>query len=197
MSGDARPCLVMMGDSITYHWPTALLGAGLRVVNRGVRRQTSREMLARFAADVLAERPDVVAILAGTNDLKRRADDAESDDAKSGQVAPLLARLDAMAGAARARGIRVVLGAVPPVGRDLERLARDPAVILAANAAIRRLAAAHGDGFADYHAALADAEGFLPAAIAADGLHPNAEGYRLMSPRLLGALAACGVAVRA
>ena len=55
-------------------------------------------MQQRFAADVLAKKPDVVVILGGTNDLRLQQD-------------PTTYSIDEMAAAA---GVRVVIGTVPP-----------------------------------------------------------------------------------
>ncbi|HZL56864.1 MAG TPA: hypothetical protein VFC21_07275, partial [Bryobacteraceae bacterium] len=40
----------------------------------------------------------------------------------------------------------------------------------------------------DYYTAIADGTGQIPAAMADDGLHPNAKGYRAMAPLALDAV---------
>src|SRR5262245_298481 len=64
--------VVFMGDSITDLWGRPGLGEffpGKPYINRGISGQTTQQMLIRFRPDVLALRPSVVVILAGTNDL--------------------------------------------------------------------------------------------------------------------------------
>jgi lysophospholipase L1-like esterase len=64
--------VVFFGDSITDNWSKAGYGGffpGKPYVNRGIGGQTTSQMLVRFRADVLALDPDVVVILAGTNDV--------------------------------------------------------------------------------------------------------------------------------
>jgi len=94
----------------------------------------------------------------------------------------------AMADIAQARGIALVLCAIPPVGRDADRVARDPAGIRRANDWLRSFARARGLRFVDYPAALADAGGSLREDLSADGVHPNEAGYARMLPLLDSAL---------
>ncbi len=63
---------MFFGDSITEGWgregsPGFFPGKGW--LNRGISGQTTAQMLVRFPQDVLALRPQVVVILAGTNDI--------------------------------------------------------------------------------------------------------------------------------
>lgn len=188
-----RARVVLMGDSITVHWIAADLPApaGLEVVNRGVAGQNTTQMLLRFESDVVALQPAAVVILGGTNDLRAYA----GDPAAAGpQMLERLERnLTAMADIADARGIKVVICAIPPIGADAARLQRDPASLRQADAWLKAFAAARRYPFADYYAALADPAGALPASLSEDGLHPNTAGHRLMWPRLRDALAALGL----
>ncbi len=63
--------VVFMGNSITEGWqryfPTMF--AGKPYINRGIGGQTTPQMLVRFHPDVVALKPKVVVILAGTNDI--------------------------------------------------------------------------------------------------------------------------------
>ena len=43
--------------------------------------------------------------------------------------------------------------------------------------------------YADYYAATVDAQGFLREGYTGDGLHPNAQGYALMTPVASAAIA--------
>ena len=74
MNGLPRPGekrVVFMGDSITEEWsnlyPNYFNDKGY--VNRGIGGQTTPQMLIRFKPDVIDLKPEIVVILAGTNDI--------------------------------------------------------------------------------------------------------------------------------
>jgi len=67
-----QPRVVLFGDSITEGWGregSATFFPGKGWLNRGISGQTTAQMLVRFPQDVLALKPRVVVILAGTNDI--------------------------------------------------------------------------------------------------------------------------------
>jgi lysophospholipase L1-like esterase len=187
---DTRPRIVLLGDSITFHWPAEALPAApaQHTLNRGIPGQNSTQLLLRFEDDVVALQPAAVVLLAGTNDLRVYL--GEPAAAADSVLARLRRNITAMADIAQARGIQLVLCTLPPLGADSARLQRDPATLRRANTWLRQFAAARGYALADYHAVLADGAGQLPERLTADGLHPNAEGYRRMLPALEAALAA-------
>src|SRR6266849_2457203 len=61
--------VVFFGDSITDIWKLEDYFAGKPYINRGIGGQTTPQMLARFRQDVIDLHPQVVVILAGTNDI--------------------------------------------------------------------------------------------------------------------------------
>lgn len=191
-SGDARPRIVLLGDSITEHWDAleAEKQPGLLVVNRGIGGQNTGQMLLRFEDDVVALKPAVVVILGGTNDLRAYVGDPAS--VGPGALARISRNITAMCDIAKGRGFKVVLATLPPVGSDREKVSRDAQAILTINAWIKAFAAGRGYPVADYHAALVDVAGVLPPSLSPDGIHPNADGYAAMHPALARALAAVG-----
>jgi lysophospholipase L1-like esterase len=66
---------------------------------------------------------------------------------------------------------------------------RPPADLLKFNAWLKSYAAERGAVYADYYTATADAQGFLRDGYTNDGLHPNAQGYTLMTPVASAAIA--------
>jgi acyl-CoA thioesterase I len=187
---DARPAVVMMGDSIIDFWPLDALTVRTRarLINRGIAGQNSSVLLLRFQADVIELAPGAVIILAGTNDLRAYAGDP--DAITDGALERLARNLTAMANMAEGRNIAVALSTLPPVGGDLRSVARSPSAIRRVNAWIARFASDRGYPLADYHAALVDGDGLLPLELAEDGIHPNAAGYDRMAPVLIGAVQA-------
>jgi lysophospholipase L1-like esterase len=177
--------VVFMGDSITDSWDNPVYGGffpGKPYLNRGISGQTTPQMLIRFRSDVIALKPRVVLILAGTNDIAGNTGpttiEAIEDNFKS------------MAELATANGIRVVLASVLPVsdyemrdGKPLtQTLRRPPNEILALNTWLQAYARAHRHVYLDYFSAMVDANGFLKDELSNDGLHPNAQGYAVMAP---------------
>lgn len=169
-----RPQVVLMGDSITENWLMADPGFfGSRIVNRGIGGQTSAQMLLRFRADVIALRPAIVHILAGTNDVAGNNGPTSPENFQN--------NIMSMVDLAKAHGIRVVLGAIPPADRFTWRPGMQPApVIRSLNQWLRDYAARNGHDFIDYHTPLAGARQELRAEFGNDGVHPNSAGYRIM-----------------
>jgi lysophospholipase L1-like esterase len=178
--------VVFMGDSITDGWSRPEFGGffpGKPYVNRGISGQTTPQMLVRFRPDVIDLEPQVVVILAGTNDIAGNTGPMTLEEIEG--------NLTTMAELARAHGIRVVLSSVMPVrdgltNTDGEKLVftnkRPPEVILALNEWIKKYVAANHLVYLDYFSAMVDEHGFLKAEITLDGLHPNAAGYVVMAP---------------
>lgn len=170
-----QPEVVMIGDSLTMGWPDQ----GEAIVSRGIGQQSSAQILLRFMPDAMKLHPRVVHILAGTNDVA----------GTTGPVSPdqLGDNLLAMVDIARARGVTVILGTIPPargLGPGDTR-----AAIARANEQIALLARTQpGVVLADYHAALARPDGSPREDLFLDGVHPNAAGYAAMQPVFEGAL---------
>ncbi|PKB14250.1 lysophospholipase L1-like esterase [Novosphingobium kunmingense] len=170
------PRVVFIGDSITENWAgadPAFFSGG--VISRGISGQTSPQMLVRFWQDVVALHPRVVHIMAGTNDIA----------GNTGPTTPEAYRnaVRAMVTLARANGIAVVIGSIPPSNGFGWNPALKPAPWIAElNAWLRDYASAEKAVFADYHAALAGPDGELPARHAPDGVHPNVAGYAVIRP---------------
>ncbi|MDB5737507.1 MAG: lipase [Sphingomonas bacterium] len=186
-ANDPRPRIVLLGDSITFHWKPEdrPAPATLNVVDRGVVGQNSDQMLMRFEDDVVALKPAAVVLAGGSNDA--RVFVGAPADARAAILARIARNYAAMADIADARRIRVVIAAVTPC-HDCASLNRDPVTMVAINDWLRRFAAERHYPFADYFAALADASGELPAALTTDGLHPTKQGYTMMWPKLSAAL---------
>ncbi|MFO1216834.1 MAG: GDSL-type esterase/lipase family protein [Burkholderiaceae bacterium] len=171
--------VVFFGDSITEAWPLPAPPAAQRreYVNRGIGGQTTPQMLLRFRADVLALQPRAVVLLAGTNDI--------AGNTGPTTVAEIAGHLRSMLQLARAEGVHVVLCSVlPALAYPWQPEVRPAATITALNAELQALAREQGARWVDYHAAMADARDGLPAALADDGVHPNAAGYARMAALL-------------
>lgn len=177
---------VFMGDSITDAWPrnAQAFFDGHGFVGRGISGQVTAQMVVRFEAEVVDLRPRVVHILGGTNDVAENRDPYDAE-----QTARNLSAMGAMA---KANGIRVVMGSVPPATSFAWKPARgnQVALIKALNVWIQKHCQANGFVYADYWPALATPEGALKPQLGSDSVHPNAAGYAMMAPIALAAIEA-------
>jgi acyl-CoA thioesterase I len=143
-----------------------------RVLNRGINGERSDQIRARFARDVIAERPDAVVILAGVNDIYQ----GRSAESVQHELATMY---DA---AARAR-IPIVAATIIPYNTATPGA---NARMHAVNAWIREQAARSNGAivFCDTRAAVAAPDSPDRLASSPDDLHPSADGYRLMAAAL-------------
>ena len=181
--GEAR--VVFMGDSITDIWGRGrgTFFPGQPYVNRGISGQTTPQMLIRFRPDVIALKPKVVLILAGTNDLAGNTGPETLDEIEGNLIS--------MAELAKVNDIRVVLASVTPVCDYIQPQTekRPPAKIIAINDWMKDYAAKNGIVYLDYYSALLDEHQMLKQELTVDGLHPNAAGYDVMGPLASAAIA--------
>jgi len=175
--------VVFMGDSITDGWKLDQYFVGKPYINRGISGQTTPQMLIRFRPDVIDLKPKVVVILAGTNDLAGNTGPME--------VEAIEENLQSMAELAMAHGIGVVFSSVLPIndynknaqGASVIRSSgRPPNKIIALNQWMKKYAEDNKQVYLDYFSAVVDDKGFMKAELTRDGLHPNADGYKIMAP---------------
>jgi lysophospholipase L1-like esterase len=174
--GETR--VVFMGDSITDGWGRwrGTFFPGKPYINRGISGQTTPQMLIRFRPDVVALKPKVVVILAGTNDL--------AGNTGPETVEEIEGNLISMAELAKANDIRVVFSSITPVCDYIkpQTAQRPPAQIIAINEWMKDYAAKNGIIYLDYYSAMLDDHEMLKKELTVDGLHPNADGYDVMGP---------------
>jgi lysophospholipase L1-like esterase len=173
-SGDR---VVFMGNSITEGWaplfPT--LFPGKPYIGRGISGQTTPQMLVRFRQDVVALKPRVVVILAGTNDV--------AGNTGPSTIEMIEDNLTSMAEIATANGIRVVLSSVLPVDDYPWKRGLEPAPkIMSLNAWMKQYAAVHGAVYLDFHSPMQNERHGMKRELTYDGVHPNEAGYRVMAP---------------
>jgi lysophospholipase L1-like esterase len=176
------PRVVFMGDSITEGWAVAdpEMFAG-EFADRGISGQTSPQMLLRFRADVVALKPRIVHIMAGTNDLAGNTGPT-SDAAFKGAI-------ESMTEIAKANGVQVALASIPPAGAFPWAAQYKPAPeIRRLNSWLRDYARRKGLIYVNYHDALTTTDGAFRPELSNDGVHPNLAGYAVMKTIALQAL---------
>ena len=183
IASGAKIDTVFLGDSITEGWArTDAEFFSNGNIGRGISAQTTPQLLVRMHADVVALRPRAVHIMAGTNDIAHNTGPMTPQESKN--------NLMGMCEIARAHGIRIVLGSVPPASKYWWRPEVQPkAAAIALNEWIRGYADGIGAVYADYAAALTDEKGNVKPALAKDEVHPTPEGYAVMRPIAQAAIA--------
>ncbi len=174
-AGEKR--VVFYGDSITDAWAQHAdeFFPGKGYIGRGISGQTTPQMLVRFEQDVVHLKPAVVVILAGTNDIA----------GNTGPSTPEMIEdnFASMVAVAKVNHIKMVIASILPADHYRWRPEVQPAEkIRAMNARLKALCEREGLVYLDYYAAMANANGGLDPELAADGVHPTAKGYAMMSP---------------
>jgi lysophospholipase L1-like esterase len=176
LAGGAKVDAVFLGDSITEGWARTdpdFFSKGN--VGRGISAQTTPQLLVRMYSDVIALKPRVVHIMAGTNDIAHNTGPMTAQESRN--------NLMAMCDIAKAHKIRIVLGSVPPASKYWWRPHAQPkAEAVALNEWMRGYAKSIGAKYADYAAVLTDAQGNVKTEFAKDEVHPSKEGYAAMRP---------------
>lgn len=173
----ANERVVFMGDSITESWATVdpEFFATAGYVDRGVSGQTTPQMLLRFRQDVVDLKPQVVHIMAGTNDVAENTGPLDLSATES--------NIASMVDIALTNGIQVVLGSIPPAAKFPWRpgIAPGPKIAML-NAWLERYCNTRHLIYADYYAALNDGAQGMKTGLSKDGVHPTLDGYRVMDP---------------
>jgi lysophospholipase L1-like esterase len=207
--------VVFMGDSITDFWRLEESFPGKPYVNRGISGQVTSQMLVRMYPDVIALKPAAVVILAGTNDISRNNGPTTAEMIEQNIMAmtelaqhhgikvllcavlpvsdyPYLAQQAAAPAAGQRQG---PTGGAPGPGmgrgmmvRQRMTTGRPPADILKLNAWMQTYAQQVKATYVDYFSPLVDEKGWMKDGLAPDGLHPNADGYKIMTTVLSAAL---------
>jgi acyl-CoA thioesterase I len=166
-----------LGDGYVRLIAQKLAGSGDRVVNAGIGGDRVRDLRARWEADVLAEKPDVLTVLVGVNDMWRRYDAGDATSA-----AEFRADYDAILSEAAGAGASLILMEPFLVPISDEQQAWRVEDLDEKIAVVRELAEAHGATLVGLDAVLVSAGREKGAAeIAFDGVHPTPEGHALIA----------------
>ncbi len=169
--------IVFIGDSITEEWgnlyPRFFANQGY--INREIGGQTTPQMLLRFKPDAINLKPNVIVILAGTNDI-------------AGNTGPSMVKMITdnifyMAELAINKKIKIILSSILPVHNYPWNLSikNVPSNISSINVLIKDYAVRNKMVYLDYYSLMVDKNKGLDIGYTKDGVHPNKTGYELMS----------------
>lgn len=203
--GDGQPFTVLFqGDSITdgnrgrTDDPNHIMGHGyafsiasrlgadhpgrnLKFINKGISGNTITDLAARWEAEALALKPDVVSILIGVNDVLfslRDQQDPEGSNFGEHYSTLLAATRQALPNAVLVLGEPFIL----PVGPVKENLSAWQSAVGKRQTVVRTLAARYHAVFAGYQQVFQDACKKAPADYWIwDGIHPTVAGHELMA----------------
>ena len=176
-SGENR--IVFMGNSITEGWKTfhPEFFLGKPYINRGISGQTTPQMLLRFRADVINLNPELVIILAGTNDI--------AGNTGPSSIEMIAHNIISMAELAIINDIKIILCSVLPVYDYTWKPGLNPVgKISTLNEIIRDYAQNNGITYLDYYSSMVDNRKGLIEPYTYDGVHPNKLGYTIMESLL-------------
>ena len=168
--------VVFMGNSITEGWPTLQpeFFESKSYINRGISGQTTPQMLIRFRQDVIDLKPKLVLILAGINDI--------AGNSGPSNVTMITNNIISMAQLAKSNKIKVIICSILPA-KDFpwNPGMNPPPKILNVNQILRSYALTNGMVYLDYYSLMVDESNALIGEYGSDGVHPNKEGYKVMS----------------
>ena len=168
--------IVFLGDSITEFWIDELPSffEGRSFINRGISGQTTPQLLGRFEQDVISLNPNLLHLLAGTNDIAGNTGEMTID--------LTLQNIKSMIISAKENQIQVFIGSVLPASSFGWKPLIQPAYIIKElNQKLKELCLSQDCVYIDYHQAMQNADGGMNSTFADDGVHPNKEGYILMA----------------
>ena len=174
------PKVVFMGNSITEGWVNMHPDFFMKnnFVGRGIGGQTTPQMLIRFIPDVIDLKPEIVVILAGTNDI--------AGNTGFSSVKMITDNIKAMADLAEINNIRVILSSILPVYDYPWRPGLEPvAKIQEINDWMEQYALKNGHSYMDFFSHLANSKKGMKREYAEDGVHPTRAGYEVMEPLIL------------
>jgi lysophospholipase L1-like esterase len=168
-----RKIIVALGDSITYGYPYTpneswvyrVAGrCGQQIINQGICGDTTGDMAARFARDVLPLKPDAVILLGGANDIFSCLDLGTMTENMAGMVYQ-----------AEQQGILPILGLPTPCDFDEKNQLSEFRLWIIEFACEQSLPVI------DFYTHLLSDKGKFVDGLAVDGIHPSLQGYKRMA----------------
>lgn len=168
-----NPSLVFLGASITAHWDLEKFFPDRPYVNKGIDGQYAGHLLLRFQHDVIDLHPYGVVIKFCEMNF---AHDVPFEITRDNMLM--------MVTLAKANGIKPIVATVLPVSKAADKKEGKASInyqVHAFNQWLTAYAKQNQLIVVDFAGAVSDENGCLRAELAYDGVHPNAQGYQIMS----------------
>ena len=160
----------------------------VRILNRGISGDRTAELLARWQADCLDMKPDVLSIMIGVNDVWRLS--GECNGQKHIPLPEFSANLTRLLEQAKAAGIRQLV-LMSPTTIEPENDGELTRMLGGYAAEVKRLAGVFGAVYVPSREAMLAARAALPKVVwTTDGCHPGVSGHALLAATWLKAVTA-------
>jgi lysophospholipase L1-like esterase len=167
---------VLLGDSLSLWFPTELLPPNRSWLNQGISGESAAGLLKRL--NLLDEvQPQTILIMVGVNDLIKGAADEQVLENHRNIIQNLKQKHP---------NSEIVMQSLLPHGGDRLTVENRDQVLQVSNERIyqlnqklKALASQSEVQFLNLHSLFVDEDGLLPEMLSTDGLHLNAEGYRI------------------
>ena len=169
--------IVFMGDSITEEWSHLYPSffSNRSYINRGIGGQTTPQMLLRFKPDTIDLHPHIIVLLAGINDV--------AGNTGPSTVKMITDNIFSMAELAMNKDVKIILSSILPANAFPwnDAIENVSSTIISINSLIKDYALSNGIVYLDYYSSMVDENEGLNSDYTEDGVHPNKEGYKVMS----------------
>ena len=171
--------VVFMGNSIFDNWRNydSKYFTNNPYINRGISGQVTSQMLIRFRQDVIKLQPEVVVILAGTNDIAQNQGPISLDK--------IAGNIFSMIELAKANKIKVVLCSTLPSNSYSWRPNIKPAEqIIKLNVMLKEYAKENRITYVDLYSLMVNEDKGMRKELGKDTVHPNQKGYKIMGDKI-------------
>jgi len=169
--------IVFMGDSITEEWSNLYPSffSNRSYINRGIGGQTTPQMLLRFKPDTIDLHPYIIVLLAGINDV--------AGNTGPSTVKMITDNIFSMAELAMNKDVKIILSSILPANAFPwnDAIENVSSTIISINSLMKDYALSNGIVYLDYYSPMVDENEGLNSDYTEDGIHPNKEGYKVMS----------------
>lgn len=175
-SNENHNSVVSMGDSITEMWSVLSpdFFNGKAYINRGISGQTTPQMLVRFRADIINLKPELVVIMAGTNDI--------AGNTGPSTIEMIADNIFSMLEIAKVNKIKAILCSTLPASKFSWNLNAEPTEkIVLLNTLLKKYSKTNKIPYVDYYSKMVDSNKGLNSDYSKDGVHPNVKGYQIMN----------------